>query len=240
MYISKLLVTTATGVLLTASASAFAADTVYGKDFGNGPSHTTTINGTSVTFSAKTGNNKNKLIDGVFSYKPAQDGFQGVGVSPLKGGDVTVGEIDKNEWIFAEFTDSRVISNLTLGLLFDGPEYGDSKEKAFFTVTYFDNSTKEFKLQAQGETLALWTGGFGVVTNLSPASDGMGGVWSVDNPFGNTAVKSFTLTSHADKSDFTLYSVTAVPEPESYAMLALGLGLVGFMARRRDRSNLYV
>ncbi|OZA36288.1 MAG: hypothetical protein B7X87_14305 [Hydrogenophilales bacterium 17-64-34] len=29
------------------------------------------------------------------------------------------------------------------------------------------------------------------------------------------------------------FSVTAVPEPETYAMLLAGLGLVGFVARRR-------
>ncbi len=239
MYISKLLVTTATGVLLTASASAFAADTVYGKDFGNGPSYSTAIHDTSVTFTAHTGSNPNHLKDAVFSYKPAQDGYQGVGVSPKKGSDVTVGEIDKHEWIFADFTKASVISNLTLGLLFDGPEYNDKKEQASITVTYFDNSTSTFTLIATGATTASWNG-FGSVLNLSPAADSLGGVWSLDNPFGDTAVKSFSLTSLKDKSDFTLYSVTAVPEPESYAMLALGLGLVGFMARRRDRSNLYV
>ena len=233
---SRLLAVTASSILMAASLHAAAADTVYGKDFGNGSSYTTAINGTNVTFSAKTGNNKNKLDNGVFSYKPAQDGYQGVGVSPTSGGDVTVGEIDKNEWIFADFTDARVISNLTLGLLFDGPEYNDSKEKAFIYVTYFDNSTAEFKLQAQGSTSALWTG-LGSVSNLSPAEEGLGGVWSIDNPFGATAVKSIVFTSHADKSDYTLYSVTAVPEPESYAMLAVGMGLIGFMTRRRKTSH---
>ena len=240
MRISQLLATTATSVLLASSVSAFAADTVYGKDFGHGSNYTTAIHDTSVTFSAYTGANANKLKEAVFSYKPAQDGYQGVGVSPKKGSDVTVGEIDKGEWIVADFAKASTVSNLTLGLLFDGPEYGDKKEQASITVTYFDNSTNTFTLIATGTTTASWIGGFGVVTNLSAASNGLGGVWSVENPFGGTAVKSFSLTSLKDKSDFTLYSVTAVPEPESYAMLALGLGLVGFVARRRDRSRLYV
>jgi hypothetical protein len=32
------------------------------------------------------------------------------------------------------------------------------------------------------------------------------------------------------------YEVTAVPEPETYAMLLAGLGLVGAMARRRRKA----
>ena len=33
-------------------------------------------------------------------------------------------------------------------------------------------------------------------------------------------------------------SVSPVPEPETYAMLMIGLGLIGFMARRRENFNL--
>lgn len=234
---SKLLAATASSILMAASLHAVAADTVYGTDFGNGSSYTTTINGTNVTFSAKTGSNQNQLANGIFSYKPGQGGYQGVGVSPTSGSDVTVGEIDKNEWIFADITDARVISNLTLGLLFDGPEYGDNKEIATISVTYFNNTTAQFELQAIGSTAALWSG-LGSVNNLSPAEDGLGGVWSIDNPFGATAVKSIVFTSHANQSDYTLYSVTAVPEPESYAMLAVGMGLIGFMVRRRKADHL--
>ena len=35
--------------------------------------------------------------------------------------------------------------------------------------------------------------------------------------------------------DITLATVTAVPEPETYAMLLAGLGLMGFVARRRSQ-----
>lgn len=232
-----MLTTAATSVLLAASFSAVAAtDTVYGTEFGNGDSsYTTNILDTSVTFYAKTGESKKHLKDAVFSFKPAQDGYQGVGVSPKRGNDVTVGEIDKHEWIVANFDQSLVISNLTLGLLFNGPEYGDNKEQASISVTYFDNTTQTFKLIATSDTTASWSGLFGTVTNLSPAIQNLGGVWSLDNPFGDTAIKSFSLTSLKDKSDFTLYSVTAVPEPESYAMLTLGLGLLGFATRRKSR-----
>ena len=79
---SKLLAATASSILMAASLHAVAADTVYGTDFGNGSSYTTTINGTNVTFSAKTGSNQNQLANGIFSYKPGQGGYQGVGVSP--------------------------------------------------------------------------------------------------------------------------------------------------------------
>ncbi len=39
-------------------------------------------------------------------------------------------------------------------------------------------------------------------------------------------------------ADFTAPPVTAIPEPETYAMLLAGLGLMGFVARRRRRGAL--
>jgi hypothetical protein len=43
----------------------------------------------------------------------------------------------------------------------------------------------------------------------------------------------FTLSANSRASLVGFASVTPVPEPESYAMLLAGLGLVGFMTRRR-------
>ena len=39
------------------------------------------------------------------------------------------------------------------------------------------------------------------------------------------------------QGDSAWYSVTAVPEPETYAMLLAGLGLMGFVARRRSSKD---
>ncbi|MGN6827764.1 FxDxF family PEP-CTERM protein [Paucibacter sp. M5-1] len=44
-----------------------------------------------------------------------------------------------------------------------------------------------------------------------------------------------TKLQHQDYQD--LVTVTAVPEPGTYAMLLAGLGLVGFVARRRQRAG---
>jgi DNA-binding beta-propeller fold protein YncE len=45
--------------------------------------------------------------------------------------------------------------------------------------------------------------------------------------------KSYIAIANEVSNTTTLYSITPVPEPEAYAMLLAGLGLVGFTARRR-------
>ena len=54
------------------------------------------------------------------------------------------------------------------------------------------------------------------------------GTWNfTGNPNGNGTTFSFSTGA----------SVTPVPEPEIYAMMAAGLGLMGFVARRRQRNG---
>lgn len=48
---------------------------------------------------------------------------------------------------------------------------------------------------------------------------------------------SFSLYTNGNKQDYLVASVSAVPEPATYAMLLAGLGLMGFTARRRQTSS---
>ena len=53
---------------------------------------------------------------------------------------------------------------------------------------------------------------------------------------GNALNTLLGISSHAFLLSIT--SVAAVPEPETYAMLIAGLGLIGFKTRRRTNASL--
>ena len=46
-------------------------------------------------------------------------------------------------------------------------------------------------------------------------------------------ITSLVFSSTQDAFEVARFSITAVPEPETYAMMLAGLGLMGFVARRR-------
>ena len=166
----------------------------------------------------------------------SQGGYTGAGVA---GGGTL--EINIGESIDGSFSKPLNITNFTLGLLFDGPEYGDVNEKAQISATYADNSVHTFTFTVTGATSATWTGS-GSFVNLSSATNGSGAVWSLSDPFGTASIKSLAFTalpgtcgtgSCYSQSDFTLISVSAVPENDTYAMMLAGLGLMGLVASRR-------
>ena len=214
----------------TAFCMSAQAETIYGTSFGTGSSYATTLNGVAATFSATSGGSP-----GNFSYK-SQAGYTGVGV---EGGGTL--EIDIDQSIAASFGAPINISGFTIALLFDGPEYGDVNETAEIRAVFSDNTVHTFTFSATGSTTGSWSGG-GTFSNLSTATDGSGAVWNFTNPFEGAAITSLSFTAIqgscgsgacTNQSDFTLISVSAVPEPGSYAMMLAGLGLMGFVVSRR-------
>ena len=175
--------------------------------------------------------------------KKSQGGFSGLGVTGGRTGD----EIDTNETITLSWAAGLTISGFSVALLFNGPEYNDWAEVA--KVTAWNGEQKVgvglLKVDATNNTLATFTGtGFGSVSNLAPAVEGGGGAWQVLNPFGNAQVTRLVFTAFdstvcgtqsrcTNQSDYVLSSVTAVPEPGAYALAAAGLGVMGFIGRRR-------
>lgn len=103
-------------------------------------------------------------------------------------------------------------------------------------------SGDQFSIFANGNALGSTSAPIAQGGNENPIFDAAT-VWN-DARFSkgtwNLAAGTYTLTGTATASPldagYGFMSVTAVPEPESYAMLLAGLGLMGAIARRRSHS----
>lgn len=150
-----------------------------------------------------------------------------------------VGEIPVGQSIQIDFAAPQIFSQLTLGRLYDGPEFNDITEIA---AVLLSGDIVPFFLKATGTTTASWTGS-GVVTNLSPATEARAAVWQIANPFGNTAVSSLMLYPEPvpnpnNNSDFGLQSfdtrVAVVPEPVTALASLVAVGGLMFLRRKRN------
>ena len=209
-------------------------NSIFGSEFKDGKSTQTFKNfipDTDATF---------KAVGGTFQ-KKTQAGYTGVGISGK-----TAGEIDIGERIDVSFTKNIIITNITLGLLFDGPEYGDVNETAKVTATFLDGTKTDYFLTAVGVKTANWSGSAGSVTNISPATEKGAALWAIANPFGNKQVSALSFTAVAglcgkgscnNQSDYVLHCISAVPEPSTYAMMMAGIAAVGFSARRKAKKT---
>lgn len=193
-----------------------------------------------------------KASGGTFQAKIVA-GYTGLGIS----GGATGDEIDIGEVLTAEITTGGLpfrVPSLTLGVLFDGPEFGDVQEVAKVTITSLSHGTLSYTLTNSyevippGPDLAIWSG-LGTVTNLSPSTGSDAAVWRITSPFGAiddiTRIQFTALAgicgngACTNQSDFTLNQVQIeqVPEIRPAAMFALGLSMLGLLLFLRRKSQ---
>lgn len=223
------------GSVLTGAAQAAIVVNVNGA-FDNKASYTEPTSG--ITFTASAG--------GLLNTTNILGTNDGVGVDRTSVSD-NANEIEIGETITLSTIPALAFASFKVGLLFDGPEFGDYQEIATFTGTNLTGAESIYRLtatytSAAGVT-ATWSGP-GTVVNLSPAvQPGGAAVWQVNNPFGDQVFSSLVLGAEpglcapgltcTSQSDYALMQVALVPEPSEYAMMLAGLAAVGFMVRRR-------
>ena len=151
-----------------------------------------------------------------------------------------------SEMIRVQFDQANVVNDLTVGLLFDGPEYADYLERAVFRANFADGTSGTFTLAALfggGYSSSAWGSGGGSWVSSGLVSGGSG-LWSNVDPFGGRAVSSFDMYATAVsaarpppvRTSRTSCSVRCGPRRcRSRGTLALlGVALAGMgLARRR-------
>jgi hypothetical protein len=156
-------------------------------------------------------------------------------------------------WIAVAFTNTSAVALDSFTLRFDGEQWRNGGSTTS-TPSIVQTMKLEYGFGATMATVSAWTapGGsfdfaspvFGTTAAAAVDGNGAGRVANLGGTVNTTWAPGSTLwvrwaevndanSDHSLAIDNVSLSVTAVPEPSTYAMLLAGLGAVGFMARRR-------
>jgi hypothetical protein len=184
---------------------------------------------TTFQFSLK-GNDSGKMADGIAL------AFQNVGnnVTGKGGGDVGYWDLG-GSGSSAVGSVIRSWSNNDYGLSTNGVVQGLKSSAFSLGASNYVTGTETVSYNAATHTLTMSGNFLDNATNTSYAVSDTASV-NLSTKFGSTMYVGFTGGTGGTDADqrITSFAITAaVPEPETYAMLLAGLGMVGFMARRR-------
>lgn len=147
-------------------------------------------------------------------------------------------------WIANTTTSKWITPSLDQGASFDATSNGIYSWKLSFDLTGFNASTASFSGQFAADNSAVVKLNGNVLGNSAGYSSFS--AFSANSGFNSGAnTLEFVVTNLAQNGgnptglrvEFTASNVTAVPEPETYAMLLAGLGLMGAISRRRAQRN---
>ena len=162
------------------------------------------------------------------------------GFRVYSGGSLT-GLSSGNNWILATFSSAvgaiRVFSNIDhLGAAYDGYQYTIAGSNDLRSWTALFDATS---VVGAGEPFTLGTFTGTAPTTVNNVVNGPNGVgYEADFAFGGSykyyAFGASTVAFDQGNADQELSAVAAVvPEPETYALMMAGLGILGLVARRR-------
>lgn len=175
-----------------------------------------------------------------FGFSMAKDGFngnmadgialvlqnQGTGALGHGGGDIGYGGLNGVGSVIQTWTNNRI------GLDITGNPNGASVAAVSLGAASLVTGQQTVSYNATTHVLSM-TGNYvadGTSHALSDATQ-----IDLSARFGSTMYLGFTGATGGSYADqrITNFTVAAVPEPETYAMLLAGLGLVGFASRRK-------
>jgi hypothetical protein len=120
-------------------------------------------------------------------------------------------------------------TNTTSYLNVSAGVYSDGLSFFFTTPSAVAGAVKAYSgLNGTGDLLGT--------LDLAANDDGSRSTWTQATVNFTGIAKSFDLSATAGYAGFDNMTINAVPEPESYALGLVGLGLVGAIARRRQQA----